>query len=69
MNTLTVKAPAISCGHCVHTVQSEVSELPGVEKVTAHEQTKLVTITFTPPATEARIKELMAEIGYPAEAV
>ncbi|MCL4861242.1 MAG: heavy-metal-associated domain-containing protein [Caldilineaceae bacterium] len=67
MNTLTVKAPAISCGHCVHTVQTEVCELAGVQQVTANEQTKVVTIQFEAPATEAQIKELMAEIGYPAE--
>lgn len=67
MNTLTVKAPAISCGHCVHTVQSEVAELVGVQQVTANEATKLVTIQFEQPATEAQIKDLLAEIGYPAE--
>lgn len=67
MQTLTVKAPAISCSHCVHTIQNEVCELPGVSEVTANEQSKLVTITFDQPATESTIKDLMAEIGYPAE--
>jgi copper chaperone len=69
MNTLTVKAPNISCGHCVHTIESEICELPGVTKVEANEQTRLVNITFDQPATPEQIKELMAEIGYPAEAV
>lgn len=68
MNTITVKAPAISCGHCVHTVQSEVGELAGVKSVSANEQSKLVTITYEQPASEQQIKELLAEIGYPAEA-
>jgi copper chaperone CopZ len=67
MNTLTVKAPAISCGHCVHTIQSEVGELAGVRQVTANEQTKVVTIAYEQPATEQQIKETLAEIGYPAE--
>ncbi|RIK43930.1 MAG: heavy metal transporter [Chloroflexi bacterium] len=67
MNTLTVKAPAISCGHCVHTIQNEVGELAGVQDVKANEQTQLVTIQYDPPATEEQIKALMAEIGYPAE--
>jgi copper chaperone CopZ len=66
MNTLTVQAPDISCGHCVHTIQSEVGELAGVQQVVANEQTKLVTITFDQPATEQQIKELLSEIGYPA---
>mgnify|MGYP001063042793 CR=1 FL=1 len=69
MSTLTVKAPAISCGHCVHTIQNEVCELPGVQQVQANEQTKVVTVTYDQPATEQAIKALMMEIGYPAEPV
>ena len=69
MNTLTVKANDISCVHCVHTIQSELGELSGVKQVVANEQTKLVTITYDQPATEQQLKELLAEIGYPAEAV
>jgi copper chaperone len=68
MSTMTVKAPDISCGHCVHTIQSEVGELPGVQGVVANEQTKLVTITYDQPATEQQVKDLLVEIGYPAEA-
>lgn len=69
MTTITVKAPAISCGHCVHTIETEVCELPGVQKVQASEQSKLVTITYDQPATEQAITALLAEIGYPAQAV
>lgn len=68
MTTLTVKAPNISCGHCVHTIQNEVGELPGVKSVQAKEDTKLVMISFEPPATQDEIEKLMAEIGYPVEA-
>ena len=68
MNTITVKAPDISCGHCVHTIQSEVGELAGVQQVAANEQSKLVTITYDQPATEQQIKEMLVEIGYPAKA-
>jgi copper ion binding protein len=69
MTTLTLKAPNISCGHCVHAIQNEVGELPGVQTVQAQEDTKLVTVTFEAPATQEQIEELMAEIGYPVEAV
>lgn len=68
MTTLTVKAPGISCGHCVRTIENEVCELPGVQNVQASEQSKLVTITYDQPATEETIKAVMAEIGYPAQA-
>lgn len=67
MTTLTVKAPTISCGHCVHTIEGEVGELAGVNSVKAHEDSKIVTITFEAPATTEQIEALMAEIGYPAE--
>jgi copper ion binding protein len=67
MNTLTVKAPAISCGHCVKTIQTEVAEITGVQAVKADEKTKMVTINFDSPATKEAIEKLMAEIGYPVE--
>ena len=67
MITITLKAPAISCGHCVKTIQSEVSELAGVKNVAAAQDTKLVTIAFDDPATKEQIEALMAEIGYPVE--
>lgn len=68
MTTLTVKATNISCSHCVRTIQNEVGELPGVQRVEAKEDTKLVTISFEPPATQEQIEKLMVEIGYPVEA-
>lgn len=67
MNTLTVHVPNISCAHCVHTIQTEVGELPGVAAVQANEQTKVVAIAFEPPATRQAIEALLAEINYPAE--
>lgn len=67
MPTLTVKTPDISCGHCVHTIQSEVGELAGVTSVQAQEDSKLVTVAFDPPATREQIEALLAEIGYPAQ--
>jgi copper chaperone CopZ len=51
----------------VHTIQSEVGELKGVQTVAANEQTKLVTIAFESPATQAEIENLMETIGYPVE--
>jgi len=65
--TITVKAPAISCAHCVHTIQSEVGELKGVQTVTADQNSKLVTIAFDAPATQTAIEKLLEEIGYPVE--
>lgn len=65
MTTVKYSIPNISCGHCVHTIQSEVSEIAGVEKVVADQVSKTATITFNAPATEGLIKTLLAEINYP----
>lgn len=65
MTTVTYTIPNISCGHCVHTIQSEVGELAGVKSVAANQNTKQATITFEAPATEDQIKTLLKEINYP----
>jgi len=67
MTTVTYTVPAISCGHCTHTIETEVGELQGVQSVKADEATKQVVITFGDPASEENIKSLLAEINYPAE--
>lgn len=67
MNTVTYSVPAIHCGHCTHTIETEVGELQGVQSVKADEATKKVQITFDVPASEEKIKALLAEINYPVE--
>ncbi|MHB8777173.1 MAG: heavy-metal-associated domain-containing protein [Anaerolineales bacterium] len=67
MTTVTYTVPAISCGHCTHTIETEVGELQGVQSVKADEASKKVVITFDAPASEESIKTLLAEIDYPAE--
>jgi copper chaperone len=67
MTTVTYSVPAISCGHCTRTIETEVSELQGVKSVKAEIDTKKVVITFDAPASEEKIKALLAEINYPAE--
>jgi copper chaperone CopZ len=67
MQTKTFKVPNISCGHCVHTIQDELSELEGVKRVVAAEDTKLVTVEWEAPQTWENIKAILEEINYPAE--
>ncbi len=67
MTTVTYSVPAISCGHCTRTIETEVSDLQGVQSVKAEIDTKKVVITFDTPASEEKIKALLAEINYPAE--
>jgi len=67
MTTVTYTVPAISCGHCTHTIETEVGELQGVQSVKADLGTKKVEISFAAPASADSIKALLAEINYPAE--
>lgn len=68
MTTVSYTIPAIHCKHCTHTIETEVGEMKGIGSVRADVETKEVTISFDAPAIEEKIKELLAEIGYPAAA-
>lgn len=65
MATVTYSVPNISCGHCVHTIMTELKELAGVQEVKASAETKRVEVSYEAPATEAAIESLLAEINYP----
>jgi copper chaperone CopZ len=66
MTTIKYAVPNISCGHCVHTIQTELADLAGVKSVKADAAGKSVEISFDAPATEDKIKALLSEINYPA---
>jgi copper chaperone CopZ len=50
MTTVVYSVPAISCGHCTRTIETEVGELKGVQSVKAAIDTKKVEITFDDPS-------------------
>jgi copper chaperone CopZ len=66
MPAKTYSIPNISCGHCVNTIQMELMEIPGVNMVSASEETKEVVIEFEDPATTQQIEATLEEINYPA---
>ncbi len=68
MESKTFVVPNISCGHCVHTIQSEVAEVEGVKTVKADQQTKKVTVHWDSPATWDKIEKVLTEINYPPQA-
>jgi copper chaperone len=68
MTTVKYQVPAINCMHCVHTIQTEVADLPGVSSVKADAVSKQVEIVFDAPASEEKIKALLVEINYPIAA-
>ncbi|MCA9958994.1 MAG: heavy-metal-associated domain-containing protein [Chloroflexota bacterium] len=67
METKTFVVPNISCGHCTHTIEVEVSDLPGVDSVKAEVESKKVTVTWQEPASWDKINDLLHEINYPPE--
>lgn len=62
----TYHIPAISCGHCIHTIKSELSEMEGIQKVEGDLEKKTVKVVFDSPASEEKIITLLNEINYPA---
>lgn len=67
MSTVTYLVPNISCGHCVHTIEMELSELRGITRVSADQASKQVQVEFEDPADETQIKSLLTEINYPPQ--
>ena len=62
-----VSIPAISCGHCLMTIQREVEEISGVTSVAGDAASKKVTIAWEDPADWDQIADRLREIGYPAQ--
>jgi len=67
MQKRTVTVPNISCGHCVHTIESELRELSGILLVKADQQTKAVEIEWDSRVSWEEIRDLLHEINYPPE--
>ena len=56
----------MSCGHCVHAVEGELSAVAGVESASADLETKLVTVHGS-ALDDASLRAAIAEAGYEAE--
>ncbi len=58
--------PNISCKHCIHTIEVELLEQPGVKSVEGDNDTKVVRVEYEDPANDLIIRQILAEINYPA---
>ena len=54
--------PEISCGHCTNAIEQEVGQVPGVEKVVADVDTKMVKVSGT--TSDQAIVAAIAEAGF-----
>ena len=69
MPAVTLVAPDISCDHCKHTIESELSSLVGVERVLVEPPARTVQIVYDETVvSEPAIRARLDEIGYPVEA-
>lgn len=67
MESKTFSVSNISCGHCTHTIETEVGEIDGVANVKAVQDTKMVTVEWNAPATWEQIQNTLQEVNYPPE--
>jgi len=65
MNTITFNVPNINCMHCVHTIKNELGDLPGVKSVDAVLESKIVTVSYEPPASNDQLVQVLTDINYP----
>ncbi|MCI0399290.1 MAG: heavy-metal-associated domain-containing protein [Chloroflexi bacterium] len=65
MPSKTFTVPKIHCGHCTHTIEMEVGDLPGVKSVKADQDSRQVTVEWDSPATWEQIEKTLVEINYP----
>lgn len=62
MTTLTYSVPGVSCAHCKHAIESEVSQVAGVASVDVDVDAK--TVTVVGDAAEPEIIAAIDEAGY-----
>jgi len=64
--TATYTAPAISCQHCQHTIESVIGALTGVEAMHVYVRTERVEVRFDPTkVNEATLVATENEEGFP----
>ena len=57
----------INCGHCLASIQRELSQLGGVSAVEGDAKTRRVTVRWQAPATWKTIVEKLTQLGYPPQ--
>ena len=66
MDTITLKIPGISCGHCVMTIKREAGMIKGVQFISGDIAGKTATFEVESEAALAELKKALAEAGYEA---
>jgi copper chaperone len=64
MTTATYQVQGMTCGHCVNSVSTEVSAIPGVTDVQVDLASGQVTVTSDTPLDPAAVRAAVDEAGY-----
>jgi len=64
MTTQTYTVTGMTCSHCVNSVSSEVSQIPGVTGVHVDLGAGTVTVTSDQPLDETAVAAAVDEAGY-----
>lgn len=64
MSTTTYTVTGMTCGHCVTSVQEEISKLPGVTGVDVDLPSGGVTVSSETRVEESAIRDAVEEAGY-----
>lgn len=64
MVTTTYQVQGMTCGHCVNSVSTEVSALPGVTDVQVDLASGRVTVTSESPLDADTVRAAVDEAGY-----
>lgn len=62
--TTVYKVTGMSCGHCENAIREELSELAGVEEVSASAKDGQVTVSSTAALDEEAVRAAVDEAGY-----
>jgi len=69
VESITLVAPDISCEHCQRTIESALSEMPGVAEVAVDVAAKSIAVTYDSAETSRKaIVERLEDEGYPVAA-
>jgi len=63
-HTATYTVTGMTCGHCVASVEEEVSEIPGVTAVEVELESGRLVVTSPEPVDPALVRAAVDEAGY-----
>ncbi|MDO5049122.1 MAG: cation transporter [Actinomycetaceae bacterium] len=69
MSTINLEVKGMTCGHCVMSVEEELSEINGVESVAVElasgdQEPSRVTVTTSADVTDDALGDAIAEAGF-----